>query len=419
VLLLGSPPWLRRLVWAARWLGLFGLVLHAVCAIRHMTAPYPLFQSSLWWLQNKVVAVYTALWGAGIAFLYRLWRRGAEESDTFLAGAVIDGVITGAACLGVCLAIPCVNALLDRSPLASIPVEVTNVRWRKMGAKSSTTHPFATVHRLDNKGDDVVLDWGSCKPAPPESSPLATLRVGTGALGASWISLPVLCRPPAVGDRPLVSGLSLGKGSPAVVVILKTDATRDDLNNRANALTDAISPLSDPSLTSEAYFWRLQGVLEDKDVAKTDILTAPERAELKRMLETLGNAKPAKRRVIVRRATEFAKSSNERREARITLPRWIDTANRARPGVSILIIYDSSPPNWATSMCADNCRMVPRKAVDSEIFELFAKPKDLWHEDLLYLADGGGQNVFSSGLSDLEKRPECAKILERTANATR
>jgi len=383
-----------------------------------MTAPYPLFQSSLWRLQNKVVAVYTALWVAGTVFLYRLWRRETEESDTFLAGAVVDGVITGAACLGVCLAIPCFNALLDRSPLVSIPVEVKNIRWEKLGTKSSTTHPFARVHRLDNKGDDVVLDWGSCRPAPPESSPLATLRVGPGALGAPWISLPVLCRLPEVGDRPLVSGLSLGKGSPVVLVALKTDAMADRLSNSANALTDAILPLSDSSLTSEAYFWRLQGILEDKNVANTDSLTAPERLQLKGMLEPLGEAKPKERQGIVRRAMQFAKSASDRREASNTLPKWIEAVERARPGVSILIIYDSSPPSWAKSACTHNCRMAPRRAVDSEILGLFAKPKYPW-EDVLSLADGGGQNVFSSPLADLERSSECAKLLERMSGSTK
>lgn len=418
MLLLGSPPWLRRLVWAARCMGLLGLVLYAVCAIQHMTAPYPLFQSSLWRLQDKVVVIYATLWVAVRVFAYRSCRA-TKDSDTFFAGAIGDFVLTATACLGTCVALPCVNALLDRSPLASIPVEVNNVDWKTLGAKSSTTHPFATVHRLDNKGDDVVLDWGSCEPAPPSSSPLATLRVGPGALGAAWISLPVLCRPPAVGDRPLVSGLSLGKGSPLILVTLKADAVRDYLNNRASALAEALSPLSDSSLSSEVYFWRLQGVLEDEDVAKTDILTGPERAELKRMLDTLGSAKPAERRVIVRRATEFAKSSNERREARITLPQWIDTANRTRPGVSILIIYDSALPNWLTSICAGNCRLVPRHAVDFGIFELFAKPEDPWQDDLLYLADGDGRNVFSSRLSELGGRSECAKILGRPPTSTR
>lgn len=421
MLLLGSPPWLRRLVWAGRCLGWFGLGLFAVCAVRHMTegpAPYPLFQSSLWRLQNKVVVIYTALWGAVRVFAYRSCRA-TKDFDTFFAGALGDAVLTATACLGAFVALPCVNALCDRSPQVSIPVKVTYVEWRRLSSTpGSTTHPFATVHRLDNKGDDVVLAWESCHPAPPTSSPLATLRVGPGALGASWISLPVLCRLPEVGDRPLVSGLSLGHGTPVVLVMLKTDAMSDYLNNRANAFGDAISPLSDSSLSSEAYFWRLQGVLEDKDVAQTDILTEPERLQLKGMLEPLGKARPKERQVIVRRAMRFAKSASDRREVSKTLPKWIEAVDRARPGVSILIIYDSSPPSWARSICVGNCRMAPRQSVDFEIFGLFAKPDYPWH-DVLYLADGGGQNVFSSPLTDLEGSSGCAKLLERMSGSTK
>jgi hypothetical protein len=243
--------------------------------------------------------------------------------------------------------------------------------------------------------------------------------VGPGALGASWISLPVLSLPTGVGDRPLVNGLTLGQGSPVVLVTLKTDAMRDRLKNRTSALADALSPLSDSSSSSEAYSYRLQDVLDDKDVANTDILTAPEREELKRMLGPLNRARPAERQAIVRRALAFARSASEQREARVTLPQWIDTVDQARPGVSILIIYDGSPPSWAKSTCAANCRMARRQAVDSEIYGLFAKPQYPWHEDLLYIADGRGQNVFSSTLAELDRRSECAKTLQRASTATR
>jgi hypothetical protein len=420
VLLWGSPPWLRWLVWAARGLGWFGLALFAVCAVGYMTAaPYPLFQSSLWRLQKEVVVIYAALWVAVRVFAYRCYRA-TKDSDTLVAGALGDFVLMATAGLGAWCALPCVNALCDRSPLSSIPVKVTHVKWRRLSATpGSTTHPFATVHRLDNQGDDVVLDWGSCKPAPPESSPLATLRVGHGALGAAWISLPVLCRLPAVGDRPLVPGLSLGQGSPVVLVVLRTDAMRGYLKNRTDALEEAVSPLSDPSLPSEAYVWRLQGVLGNKDVAESDILTAPERLQLKGMLEPLGEAKARERQAIVRRAIQFAKSASDQRESSHALPKWMETIERARPGVSVLIIYDGSPPTWAKTVCAGNCRMAPRRAVDSEILALFAKVEYPWHDDLLYIADGAGRNVFSSPLADLEGRSECAKRLERMSSSTK
>jgi hypothetical protein len=236
-------------------------------------------------------------------------------------------------CISFCSGLDCLNAWLDFSTPAQVPVLVQAQRSEKRRTKYGASYhvEIARVTRLDRPGPAFDVPWDSCEvPSPGKASSLATVNVGRGAFGIPWIALPVVCRPLTVADRPLVAGVFLGRGAPVVLVTLE------------------------------------------------------------------------------------ASDGPEQSDQSTAVSKWIDAVNRARPGVSTVLLYDGAVPAWASSVCASKCQVVPLDIVDRDILEAFLKGDHSRRDGRLYVAGGQGQRIFEAPLSELARQSECAKALAAT-----
>ena len=332
--------WLRglrgldRIVAGAVLLGLVGLLIWLVSSFIHInidsgdSGPYPTFGPDPGRRYVVVLLVYAAIW---LRLTVQELRRSSVEASTASLGlCLVVGLIMAAGCAGLCLGLDCLNAWLDFSTPAHVPVLVQARRSEKRHTKYGAPHgvSIARVTRMDRPGPAFDVPWDSCRvPSPSVASPLATVKVGPGAFGIPWISLPVVCRPLTVADRPLATGVFLGRGAPVVLVTLE------------------------------------------------------------------------------------APDAPEQTDQSTTVPKWIDAADRARPGVSTVLVYDGAVPGWASSVCVRNCQIVPIDVVDRDILAIFLKGDDSRQGEHLYVANSRGQRIFSAPLSDLGRRSECAKAL--------
>ena len=332
---------LERLVAAALILGVAGFLIWIISSFAHInidlgtSGPYPSFGPDPGRRYVVAVFAYAAIW---LALTIRVLRGSPAEAATrSLILCLVLGLVMAAACMSVCLGFDSLNAWLDFSTPAQVPVLVQRIRREKRHTKYGAPYhvSIARVTRVDGPGPAFDVPWDSCHvPSPAVASPFAIVNVGRGALGTPWISLPIVCRPLAVTDRPLAAGVFLGRGAPVVLVTLNA-------------------------------------------------IDAPQ--------------------------------AIERSAARATVPKWIETVEHARPGVSTVLLFDGAVPEWASSVCSHNCQSVSQYESDRDILGLFLNRESSEHKDHLYVADAKGQRVFSAPLSDLERRPECAKVLAEMA----
>ena len=321
-----------------------------------------------------------------------------------------------AACVFACFGLDCLNAWLDFSAPKPIRVLVHR-RWTERHRGKTGYHSvfFAEISRLDHAGPNFTVPWDSCKVSPSgPASPFATVRVGSGAFGIPWMSLPVECHPLEVSDRPLAKGVTLGRGAPVVLVTVGSLDGPEYLDDGAKTLLDRIEALPFLSaLVASDYDLHAHRVVE-VEIGKARGFTGQERAQLIQILKPFGEVDDAARTKLIDRALEFARTTMQRNLARATVTKWIDSIGHACPGVPKVIVYAGSKPDWASSVSGENCEMVRVQDIDHDIGALFMREEKSWHDDSFYVADGKGKRVFSAPVSELE-RLDCAKLLPEGA----
>jgi hypothetical protein len=216
-----------RLVAGALLLGAAGFLIWIISALSHLgvdsgdSGPYPSFGPDPHWRYVGVMLAYGAIW---LAVTVRMLRRSSGEgTNRSLVLCLFGGLVMAAAGLSVCSGLDCLNAWLDFSRPVPVPVQVQTHRYEKRHTKYGAPHrvSIARVTRLDRPGQAFDVPWDSCQVTKSEvAARSATVNVAPGALGIPWISLPVVCHPLAVSDKPLVDHFFLGKGAPTIVVTI-------------------------------------------------------------------------------------------------------------------------------------------------------------------------------------------------------
>jgi len=315
------------------------------------------------------------------------------------------------------VSIPMLNALLDFSPKIVTPVYVQ----RKSSTPYRTLHGTkltgrsAVVNRLDHPEEhvDVSWQWG-CKGVAGIPSRIATIKLGRGAFGVPWFSLPAGCRPLAVDERPLSQDFYLGKGRAAVLVALRTGRPQSEA---AAARADDYARRKSDLLASLTRLAEGHSKLSNEDAynATADarfVLTEGEQEELKRILQPL----PGKREqemAIGRQALSFVKAAVFKRDRAKLLELWTRAIESRFPDAEMVILADSAPLAPEHRAACPHCREILEQELDSEILEVFMAGKDPWEDGShIYDADRMGQMIFQAALSDIDQEP---RLLQKLA----
>jgi hypothetical protein len=372
----------------------------------HREVPYPLFNASVWPVLGGLAAAMVLFLIGWIIAAARTARTPEEAADAAGDGAVLALHLLFFWCFAA-MGFGPLNGLLDFSKPRDVPVYVQDT-WttshrsaRSGGARYSTTVAF--VNRIDHPNERIKIDWGGgCKRhRGTVPSPYVTLRVARGAFGLPWMGEPV-CHPLRIEELPLVPGLFLGRGQPAVLVSADGISQSEEARGLEQQVTEGLSAVAEAS-DELALAHALFRVRSDAG----QVLPVAERDQLFQILEPLVVAKRVSRPV-VNRAIEFYRHTVDVQKPAYTLPLWLKAIESAASGMPIVAFYKSMPSPRPELGCP-GCRVVGESDLDGRVADLFFK--NGMKPATVYLSDGAGNEVFSSPLSDLARRDELAARL--------
>jgi hypothetical protein len=386
-------------------------------AFKRTFSPFPTFGGTFARAEAWIGVAALILWASAVVNIYRavVASPAATEESTGAKALMLFSFVAGL--LALCgwiastAALPVYNALLDFSPLTSTPVLVHSA-----GEHSFSTFKYGTgydrlavVSRLDHPDERVTIDWKGCPiPSFRDTSPFAALRLGRGALGVPWISLPIECHPLAISDKPLFGGTFLGKGGPVVLAIIEFDDPETEANLMravAAALTrfDAIT-----SGRSEAF----RSSVEDT-IAGAAILGSDIEQQLRAIWHPVFGGPPgADAKAASRRSREVIQTKAAKTDRAHIFGLWKQKADAVAPEVPIVAIYQGDPGKHLPEYQCPRCTVLSTEAVDPDVFHVFTASTALgFGEPRVLLADAAGRRTFEAPLSDTAQLPRFAQRL--------
>ena len=373
--------------------------------------PYPLFGASLASLQTAVVIVYAGLWLSWTVVTLR-----TMSGDSVTAGIVMCGfcaILMLVAGAGAAYGLESANALLDFSSPVRTAILLRSVRREDTSSiRGKSSVVIATVSPADRLDRQFDIYWNSCRLKPDEVSPFAVVRVGRGAFGASWVALPVECRPLAVGDRPLFGSFRLGSGAPAIVATVEGESA-DVREMRAARGLDLLQTFNGfVNGAPGSRRGQAEAALSSAELA----LTAEGRVELDRVLQPLliGNASGKE---IGREAIRIVNEDLRRQDPAYLLSIWKQAIDAAAPNVPMAVIRGEDGTGVLTDFQCSRCSILSEDSVDMEIYQAFTgRTARGLGGNQIFLADSRGQVAFKATLSDTARASELAARVKALAS---
>jgi hypothetical protein len=389
-------------------------------AFKRTLIPFPTFGGTFTRVEGWIGVAALVLWASAIVNVYRavVASPAATEESTGTKAVMLFSFVAGL--LALCgwivstTALPVYNALLDLSPLTSTPVLVHNASERSFSTfKYGTGHDrLAVVSRLDHPDERVTIDWKGCPiPSFRDTSPFATLRLGRGAIGVPWISLPIECHPLAISDKPLFGGTFLGKGGPVVLAIIEFDDPETEAN-LTRAVTAALTRFDAiASGGSDAF----RSSVEDT-IAGAAILGSDIEQQLRAIWDPVFGGPPgADAKAAARCSRELIQTRTVKMDRAHVFGLWEQKVDAVAPDVPIVVIYQGDPGKHLPEYRCPRCTVLSAEAVDPDVFRVFTGSAGLgFGEPRVLLADAAGRRTFEAPLLDTA---QIAKFAQRLGAA--
>jgi hypothetical protein len=395
--------------------GLIGLV--ALFARMSRTGndmdPFPTFGADFHAVWIVAGVFYAGLWLTATVMTFRS-SRDPGEATSWIPWFLLTGVVAGLLWMGVCVAVPVLNAVLDFSTPVETPIYVHHASTSMQSSRGRYSLSVAKISRMDHPQERIKINWDTCGlPDDEPLSPFATLRIGKGAFGVPWIDLPVSCRGLAVRDRPLARDLYVGRGEPVVLFTLpecqeKSPADVAKKQEQLAHLEDRIYDL-------------INGYVNDLAVESTTeyaewLVSADGLNELGKILTRFEKGSRAERQALAAQAKALVRDDMARHDPEVTLPQWTSLVREANAKVPIVWVTPCKTPAFIKALAPSFVRVVPDPDFNQHVLDLIFKPAKTWDDDLVTVVDGRGVRVFSAHLPELGRRQELAAALSGPHN---